>query len=61
MEAVRLRVKDVDVDFSCLKIWNSKGGNIELSPWQYLFPSMKLSIDHQSKLLRRHHCDETTV
>jgi site-specific recombinase XerD len=28
MEAVRLRVKDVDVDvdFSCLKIWNGKGG-----------------------------------
>lgn len=26
MEAVRLRVKDVDFDFSCLKIWNGKGG-----------------------------------
>ena len=26
MEAVRLRVKDVDFDFSSLKIWNGKGG-----------------------------------
>lgn len=111
MEAVRLRVKDVDFDFSCLKIWNGKGGKhrvvtlapelhpalrsqivlveqylnsdiahpdyagvylpnklrikyqtaIKILPWQYLFSSMKLSIDPQSKLLRRHHCDETTV
>lgn len=26
--------------------------------WQYLFPSYKLSIDPQSKQLRRHHIDE---
>ena len=29
--------------------------------WQYLFPSMKLSVAPESKLLRRHHCDETTI
>ena len=34
---------------------------IKTLPWQYLFPSMKLSIDPQSKLLRRHHNDETTL
>jgi integron integrase len=111
MEAVRLRVKDVDFDFSCLKIWYGKGGRhrvvtlapelhqdlrsqivlveqylksdithpeyagvylpnrlrikyqsaIKTLPWQYLFPSIKLSIDPESKALRRHHCDETTV
>lgn len=27
--------------------------------WQYLFPSNKLSIDPDSKLLRRHHIDES--
>lgn len=27
--------------------------------WQYLFPSAKLSIDPDSKLLRRHHIDES--
>ncbi|WP_293747215.1 integron integrase [uncultured Paraglaciecola sp.] len=111
MEAVRLRVKDVDFDYSCLKIWYGKGGRhrvvtlapelhqairsqivlveqylqsdlahpeyagvylpnrlrikyqsaIKTLPWQYLFPSIKLSIDPESKLLRRHHSDETTV
>tara|TARA_R110001583_G_scaffold195330_1_gene371775 strand:+ start:74 stop:1051 length:978 start_codon:yes stop_codon:yes gene_type:complete len=111
MEAVRLRVKDVDFDFSCLKIWYGKGGKhrvvtlapelhqalrrqitlveqylhsdivhpdyagvylpnrlrikyqgaIRTLPWQYLFPSVKLAVDPQSKLLRRHHCDETTI
>ena len=34
---------------------------IKTLPWQYLFPSVKLSIDPESKLLRRHHSDETTV
>lgn len=29
--------------------------------WQYLFPSTRLSIDPESHLLRRHHCDETVV
>lgn len=26
MECVRLRVKDIDFDFRCVKIWNGKGG-----------------------------------
>ncbi len=26
MEVIRLRVKDVDFDFKCLRIWNGKGG-----------------------------------
>ncbi|WP_420934902.1 integron integrase [Alteromonas sp. A081] len=29
--------------------------------WQYLFPSAKLSIDPESKLLRRHHIDEKQI
>ena len=29
--------------------------------WQYLFPSARLSIDPQYKVLRRHHIDETSL
>lgn len=29
--------------------------------WQYLFPSYKLSVDPQSKKIRRHHIDESGV
>lgn len=29
--------------------------------WQYLFPSAKLSLDPQSRCLRRHHIDESTI
>ncbi len=29
--------------------------------WQYCFPSIKLSVDPRSKVVRRHHVDEKTV
>lgn len=29
--------------------------------WQYLFPSIKLSVDPRSGLIRRHHIDETGI
>lgn len=29
--------------------------------WQYVFPSVKLSVDPRSKITRRHHADEKTV
>ncbi|MDZ4211377.1 MAG: integron integrase, partial [Methylotenera sp.] len=29
--------------------------------WQYVFPSVKLSVDPLSKVVRRHHADEKTV
>ncbi len=29
--------------------------------WQYVFPSVKLSVDPRSKVIRRHHKDERTV
>ena len=29
--------------------------------WQYVFPSVKLSVDQRSKVIRRHHKDEKTV
>jgi len=111
MEAVRLRVQDIDFDYLSVMVWQGKGNKnrrvtlaAELIPdlhiqihhveqyfqadfynphyagvwlpyalarkypaapkemgWQYLFPSGKLSVDPESKLLRRHHIDETTV
>lgn len=111
METVRLRVKDIDFDYKCIRIWNGKGNKnrivtlaeelvpllkqkIELTKqqllldkenanfsgawlpyalaskypmrdrelgWQYLFASNRLSIDPKTKLLRRHHVDETGI
>ena len=29
--------------------------------WQYLFPASKLALDPASRLLRRHHVDESTI
>ena len=111
MEAVRLRVHDIDYDYLSVMVWQGKGNKnrrvtlaAELVPalkqqsqyvmqyfqadlenpeysgvwlpfalarknpgapkqigWQYLFPSGKLSTDPASKLLRRHHLDETCL
>jgi integron integrase len=111
MELVRLRVKDVDMDYRQLRIMFGKGGKHrvvtladELIPgleqqikqvehvlegdlnhsafsgvwmpsamarkypgasksigWQYLFPSSRLSVDPESRQIRRHHFDENNV
>jgi integron integrase len=111
MEAVRLRINDIDFDYHALQIWHGKGGKhrrvtlakelhealknqISLAKsyyaidssnphyagvwlpyalarkypkanqdigWHYLFPSSRLSIDPETKLVRRHHIDETVL
>lgn len=111
MEAVRLRVHDIDYDYFSVMVWQGKGNKnrrTTLAPelvvslkqqsqhvlqyfqadianpeyagvwlpfalarkypaapkelgWQYLFPSLQLSADPDSKLLRRHHLDESCV
>jgi integron integrase len=111
IEAVRLRVKDIDFDHHQLQIWQSKGfahllttlapeivpqlrgqikkveyylrrdlqnknfagvwmptalarknpGASKSLAWQYLFPSVRLSLDPEVSRLRRHHMDESTV
>ena len=111
IEAIRLRVKDIDFDHHQLRIWHSKGGRHRLTTlapevvpqirsqikkveyylhrdsqnpdyagvwlpdalarkypdapgslgWQYLFPSIRLSLDRDSLCLRRHHIDESTI
>jgi integrase len=37
-----------------------KGAAYDLN-WQYLFPASRLSVDPESKLIRRHHLDERAV
>ncbi len=34
IEAVQLRVQDIDFDYKCLRVWNGKGKNTELLLWQ---------------------------
>lgn len=41
-----------------MKKYKTRNKQIE---WQYLFPAQKLSIDPESKRLRRHHIDEKQV
>jgi integron integrase len=111
MEAIRLRVQDIDFDYHCICVWNGKGSKhrrvtlaTELIPelyqqiksvkkyhtsdmqhdkyqgvwlptalnrkypkaakelkWQYLFPSTRLSLDPESKRLKRHHINESSI
>lgn len=111
MEVVRLRIQDIDFNYYCINIWQSKGNKSRrvtlakelITPlkqqiahataffnadnnndkyqgvylpyalakkypnapfdlgWQYLFPSKRLSIDPESKALRRHHINETSL
>ena len=111
MEAVQLRVQDIDFDYKCIRIWNGKRNKhrvvtlaVELIPflrnqivqadeylkldlkneqyagvwmpyalvkkypnankslpWQYLFPSFKLSADPETGEIRRHHFHHTGV
>ena len=111
MEAVRLRVHDIDYEYLSIMVWQGKGNKnrrTTLAPellemlkqqtqivlqyfqadlanpdydgvwlpyalarkyptapkelgWHYLFPSLQLSVDPDSKRLRRHHLDESCV
>lgn len=111
MEAVRLRVKDIDFDYQCLKIFDGKGAKNRIVtlapelfdslkrqinhveailnrdmyhqhyvgvwmphrlrdkyasqskslPWQYLFPSHKVSRDPETGAIRRHHINEKQI
>ncbi len=111
MEAVRLRIQDIDFDYLSIQIWHAKGGKHRrvtlakelIEPlknqiasakltytqdmenkeykgvwlpyafarkcpsapkefnWHYVFPSIQLSIDPESKKIRRHHINETSL
>ncbi len=110
MEAVRLRVQDIDFAYTQIIVRESKGNKERVVPlparlidpmknhlravkslhdqdlvegfgsalmptgaitkygksstqwvWQYVFPSLKLSIDPRSGMTRRHHINESTI
>ena len=110
MEAVRLRVHDIDFGYHQLIVRDTKGKKERVVPlpvklveplkahlvevkqlhtedlkqgyghvympeglvlkygksdhewvWQYVFPSLKLSVDPKSSVIRRHHINETTI
>lgn len=45
MEAVRLRVKDIDFDFQAIQVWHGKGGkNRQVTLAKELFPEIKLQM-----------------
>lgn len=109
MECLRLRVKDIDLDYSCIHVRDGKGrkdrvttlslqlevalqiqiqnvallhqndlsagyGEVympnalarkyprqaKMLPWQYLFPSKRISADPRSGVMRRHHQYQST-
>jgi len=110
MEAIRLRVQDIDFGYSQIIIRDAKGNKERVVPlpsksiqamkdhlcgvkeqhmddleqgfgrvympqglvkkygssanqwvWQYVFPSLKLSVDPRSNIVRRHHINESTI
>ncbi|MBL0711009.1 MAG: integron integrase [Colwellia sp.] len=111
MEAIRLRIQDIDFDYLSIQIWHAKGGKHRrvtlakelIEPlknqiasakllyeqdiknkdyngvwlpyalarkypsapkefnWHYIFPSIQLSTDPESKKIRRHHINETSL
>ena len=110
MEAIRLRVQDIDFGYSQIIVRDAKGnkervvplpaksiqamkdhligvkeqheddlgqgfGRVYMPPglvkkygqsanqwvWQYVFPSLKLSVDPRSNIVRRHHINESTI
>ena len=54
MESVRLRVKDIDLDYCCVRIWNGKGGKhrtVTLAP--ELTKGLSIQIQRVEELLKR--------
>ncbi|EOD77767.1 Integron integrase IntI4 [Grimontia indica] len=108
MECMRLRIKDIDFDYRCIRVFDGKGSKNRIvtlapeliaplkeqiniverllkldidnpyyegvwmpnrlrikyaserkkQPWQFLFPSSKLSVDPETGAIRRHHLHE---
>ena len=110
MEAIRLRIQDIDFGYSQIIVRDAKGNKERVVPlpaksiqamkdhlsgvkeqhvddleqgfgrvympqglvkkygksanqwvWQYVFPSLKLSVDPRSNIVRRHHINESTI
>lgn len=54
MECVRLRVKDIDFDFRCVRVWNGKGGKHRVTTVSdSLLPALKTQVEKVSQVLRQ--------
>jgi len=67
VERVRLQLKDDSQQQQYAGVWlpyamARKHPNAQFTlGWQYLFPAAKLSLDPESRQLRRHHIDESGI
>ena len=67
IERVRLNLKEDSQNAQFAGVWMPaayarKYPNAQfMLGWQYLFPASKLALDPASRLLRRHHVDESTI
>lgn len=52
MEAIRLRVQDIDFDYKCIRIWNGKGNKHRtVTIAEELFPALLIQIDKVKQYL----------
>ena len=60
MEALRLRVKDVDFGRSEILVRDGKGAKDRVTEWawQYVFPAERRALDPRSGDVRRHHLSD---
>ena len=67
VERVRLHLREDSLNEQFAGVWMLAAfarkfpGAQRTLGWQYLFPSVKLSLDPASRCLRRHHIDESTI
>lgn len=67
VESVRVTLKEDSQNKQFTGVWITAGFARKYPTaqytlgWQYLFPSAKLSLDPESRSLRRHHIDESTI
>lgn len=74
MEAIRLRVKDIDYQMKQLTVREGKGAvylpyalarkyptTAQEWGWQYFFPAGNLAVDPRSGVTRRHHVDPSVI
>lgn len=67
VERIRLHLREDSLNEQFAGVWmlaafaSKFPGAQRTLGWQYLFPSAKLSLDPESRCLRRHHIDESTI
>ncbi len=64
-EVKKLHTEDIDQGFGCVYmppgLVKKYSSSASLWIWQYVFPSKKLAVDPRSRVVRRHHINESTI